>query len=53
MSQVTISIPDEILLALKATPEILADRIPGNFVRNAENQSKPPDFVAIPAARPY
>ena len=27
MSQVTFSIPDEILLALKATPEILAARI--------------------------
>ena len=27
MSQVTFSIPDEILLALKATPEVLASRI--------------------------
>jgi len=27
MSQVTFSVPDEILLALKATPEILAARI--------------------------
>ncbi|HME00815.1 MAG TPA: UPF0175 family protein [Terriglobia bacterium] len=27
MSQVTFSIPDEILLALKATPDVLASRI--------------------------
>jgi predicted HTH domain antitoxin len=27
MSQVTFSIPDEILIALKATPEVLASRI--------------------------
>jgi len=27
MSQVTFSVPDEILLALKATPEVLAARI--------------------------
>jgi predicted HTH domain antitoxin len=27
MSQVTFSVPDEILLALRATPEILASRI--------------------------
>jgi hypothetical protein len=28
MSQVTLSIPDELLLALKATPDELASRVP-------------------------